>query len=130
MQIKFQRRNFLFFIILLGIEICIALFVHDQFIRPFVGDILVIWLIVYFLRTFLVSINQILLIGCVFLFACLIEIAQFFHALAIFNLQENRLLTIVFGATFDWLDILAYGIGGGLLWLITFVLSKWKLTND
>lgn len=29
------------FVILLMVEICIALFVHDRFIRPYVGDVLV-----------------------------------------------------------------------------------------
>ena len=124
MQLKFQYKSFRVFVILLIIETCIALFVHDQFIRPFVGDMLVIWLMVYFLRSFLVIQKQIWLVGAVFLFACFVELAQFFHVLELLNLQENRLLFIVFGAIFDWLDILAYAVGSGLLLLMAFVSEK------
>jgi hypothetical protein len=124
MHLKFQFKNFIIFGFLSAIEICIALFVHDQFIRPFIGDVLVIWLIVYFLRSFLVIKKQIWLIGGVFLFACLIEIFQLFHVLEILNLHESRLFVIVFGATFDWLDILAYAVGSGLLLLAFMQTSK------
>ena len=130
MQLKFQPAVFLSFSILLATEICIAIFAHDQFIRPFVGDILVIWLIVYFLRSFLMIKKQIWLVGGVFLFACLIEITQLFHILEILNLQENSLLRIVFGATFDWLDILAYAIGSGILLLMASVPSNKGRKND
>ena len=32
---------FLIFCSLMAVEVCIALFVHDSFIRPYVGDMLV-----------------------------------------------------------------------------------------
>jgi hypothetical protein len=130
MSFKFQIRNFKNFIILLGIEICIALFIHDRIIRPFIGDALVIWLMVYFFRSFLIIKKQTWLIAAVFSFACLVEIAQYFNILALLKLEGNRFLFIIFGATFDWLDILAYAVGSGLLLLVMQMSPNRGVDND
>ena len=39
-------------ILLLAIEVLIALFVHDRFIRPYVGDVLVMMVMYTFVRIF------------------------------------------------------------------------------
>ena len=39
-------------VIIFLVEVCIALFVRDRFIRPYVGDMLVVVLIYTFLRIF------------------------------------------------------------------------------
>ena len=38
--------------VLLGVEIVIALYVRDAFVRPYVGDVLVVILIACFIRIF------------------------------------------------------------------------------
>ena len=40
-------------LVILLIEIAIALFVHDKFIRPFIGDLLVVILVYFSFRTIL-----------------------------------------------------------------------------
>ena len=129
MRIKLQRKPLVVFYLLLAIEISIALFVHDGIIRPFVGDMLVIWLMVYFFRSFVHIKKQAWFIIGVWLFACLVEVAQYFHVLQRLNLQGNRLLFIVFGTTFDWLDIGAYTLGAGFL-LLLLKLPSGKIQND
>ena len=49
---RFSPKFLAFFILLLPTETAIVLFVHDSFVRPFVGDVLVVALIVFFVRTF------------------------------------------------------------------------------
>ena len=39
-------------LVLLAIEVLIALFVHDSFVRPYVGDMLVVVVIYAFVRIF------------------------------------------------------------------------------
>ena len=39
--------------VLLAVEVLIALFVHDNFIRPYIGDVLVTVLVCAFLRIFI-----------------------------------------------------------------------------
>ena len=52
MKNKIKLTYFLVFTILLVTEILIALFVHDGFVRPYIGDVLVVGVICAFLRIF------------------------------------------------------------------------------
>ena len=40
------------FLILLMIEVVIAIYVHDDFIRPYIGDVLVVAVVYCFVRIF------------------------------------------------------------------------------
>jgi len=94
---------------LLGVEVCIALFVHDGFVRPYVGDVLVVMLIHCALRV-IFSTKPRLLPVYVFLFGCAIEVTQHIRLLDMLGV-DNQLLRIVIGGTFDWRDIACYAIG-------------------
>ena len=67
MKFSFNKRYFLAFVALLVIEVLIAKFVTDSFIRPFVGDYLVMILIYLFSRACLKG-NDIIQIFGVLLF--------------------------------------------------------------
>lgn len=107
---KVNKKYFYFTIVLFLIEACIAVFIDDIFIRPFVGDILVVILIYCFIRAFL-DLKSTVVAVSVFSFACLIEILQYFNFVNKLGLQNNKILAIALGSTFDWKDIIAYGIG-------------------
>ena len=113
---------FLFFFLL---EVFIALFIKDHFIRPFFGDVLVILLIFFFVRSFFPVKNAVKFAAGIFLFACLIEVSQYLKLLKLLHLQDFSLLNIVLGSTFDWLDILAYA-SGTLLLLAGYLIVKKK----
>lgn len=104
------------FIILL-IEIGIALFVRDRFIRPFIGDLLVVVLLYFGFRTILKAKASAVAIG-VFAFAIGIEILQFFQFAEILGLENNGIAHVILGSTFDWLDILAYSLGTSIAFFI------------
>ena len=55
MRLAFTPRYALVAGLLLAIELVIGLYVHDRFIRPFVGDLLVVWLIFFLCRSLLVT---------------------------------------------------------------------------
>ncbi|MGD1913263.1 MAG: DUF2809 domain-containing protein [Rivularia sp. (in: cyanobacteria)] len=97
-------------LILFFIEVFIAIFIKDSFIRPFVGDILVIILIYCFVKTFW-NINSSIAALSVFIFACTIEILQYFNLVNKLGLQTNKIATVILGNTFDWKDIIAYAVG-------------------
>lgn len=109
-MLRFNKRYFYLTLILFLIEVLIALFIKDKFIRPFVGDVLVVVLIYYFIRAFFKIKPQIVGLS-VFLFACGIEVCQYFDFVDKLGLRENRVIAIALGSVFDWKDILAYGIG-------------------
>lgn len=110
---RFDFQALLFFFILFLVELCIALFVSDRFIRPYVGDVLVIPLIYYFFRFFITT-GKVKLILAVFLFACVVETAQYYNLVQHLGLAHNRFWVIVIGNSFHWLDILSYAAGAAL----------------
>lgn len=95
---------------LLAVEVCIALFVHDAFVRPYVGDMLVTLLLCCLCRVALPD-NARLLPVIVFIFAACVEIGQFFDVVALLGLADNRFLSTVLGKTFSWLDLVCYAVG-------------------
>lgn len=52
MRLRLNMKYLCAFIIVFIIEVLIALFINDKFIRPYVGDILVVVLIYCFIRSF------------------------------------------------------------------------------
>jgi hypothetical protein len=98
-------------IALFCVEVAIALFVNDAFVRPYVGDVLAILLVYTALRAATpLSLRSAL--ATTLAIAVLIEVAQAAKLLSALGLGENGLARIVFGGSFDWLDLLAYAAGG------------------
>ena len=110
------------FLFLLGIEIYIALFVHDRFIRPYLGDILVVGTLYAFVRT-LVPTGLPWLPAGITLFSLLVEVGQAFHLVDRLGLGDVPFCRILLGSVFDWADLLCYLAGGGLI-LLAEGLSK------
>ena len=101
-------------IILLIIEVLIALFVHDNFIRPYVGDILVVVVLYTFVRIFIPEKCRLLPLY-IFLFAAAVELLQYFKIVELLGLQGNRFFSVLIGTVFDVKDIVCYGVGCVLL---------------
>lgn len=102
------------FIILMVIEILIAVYVHDSFIRPYVGDILVIGVLYNLIRVILPE-RIPYLPYLLFVFATTIEILQYFDFSSLFDFMNSKVLRIVLGSTFDIKDIVCYAIGTMLI---------------
>ena len=100
--------------LLLVIEVLIALFVHDSFIRPYVGDVLVVIVIYFFIRIFIPQHCKLLPLW-IFLFAAGVEVLQLFHIVDLLGLGGNPFLRILIGSVFDIKDIVCYAVGCLLL---------------
>lgn len=96
--------------LLLLIEVLIALYVHDRFVRPYVGDMLVVIVIYAFVRILIPD-------GCkwlplwIFLFAAGVEVLQYLRIVEMLGFQNNAFFRILIGSVFDWKDILCYAVG-------------------
>lgn len=101
-------------LLLLGVEVLIALFVRDAFVRPYVGDVLVVVVIYTFVRIFVPEKMRLLPLY-VFLFASCVEGLQAVHIVERLGLSGNRFLSVLIGATFDFKDIICYAVGCVLL---------------
>jgi uncharacterized membrane protein len=93
-MVIFRKDYFILTVILFLVELFIALFVNDRFIRPYVGDFLVVILIYCFIRSFFnVSIIK-TAIG-VLIFAFAIEGLQFIKFVKILGLQNSKLVNVI-----------------------------------
>ncbi|MEO0984387.1 MAG: DUF2809 domain-containing protein [Cyanobacteria bacterium J06639_14] len=107
---RFRSYYFVWSAILFLIEVWIAIFVKDDFIRPYVGDVLVVILIYTTVRTFFkVAILPTAI--AVLLFAFGVEILQYFKIVEILGLESSTIARTVIGTTFVWEDLLAYTVG-------------------
>ena len=97
-------------LVLLAVEVCIALFVHDKFVRPFIGDVLVVILIYTFIRIFIPEKVRLLPLY-IFIFAAGVEVLQFFKIVQTLGLDDNQLMRTIIGTSFDIRDILCYFVG-------------------
>lgn len=100
---------FICFFVLLAVEIGIALLVHDRFIRPYVGDMLVTVLLCCLVRSVFPNRPKLLAVY-IFAFSVAVECLQLADIVSIFHIK-NSALRVILGSTFDWKDILCYLLG-------------------
>jgi hypothetical protein len=106
----FNKKYLILTIILFVIEVLIAVFVRDAFVRPYVGDYLVVILIYCAVRTVLNASVWKVALG-VLLFSFLIETLQYFHIVNRLGLENNVVASTVIGYGFEWVDFVAYTMG-------------------
>lgn len=108
--LKFNLKYFLLAILLFVIEVLIALYVHDQIIRPYFGDVLVILLMYYAFKAVLDYPVQPTAIA-VLIIAFIIEGLQYLNIVEKLGLQNHTIIATVLGTSFSWVDLGAYIIG-------------------
>ena len=108
--LKFNGSYFLLAILLFIIEALIALFIHDNFIRPYFGDFLVVILVYCFLKSFLV-VSPTKTAIAVLVFAYGIEILQYYNFVERLGLGHSTFARVILGSSFEWIDIVTYTLG-------------------
>ena len=116
-MLRFQPGYFILAVILFLVEVAIALFVHDQFVRPYFGDFLVVILMYCFLRSFF-NLPVLVTAVSVLLFSYLIEVLQYFDLIKALGLENSGFAKTVLGSSFEWPDIVAYTAGITVILLI------------
>lgn len=106
-MMKTRLGYFAAFVVLLGMEICIGLFVDDGFVRPYVGDVLVTALLCCLCRVVWPRLWPVI---PVFALSCAVEGLQAVKIMEIMGLQ-GTVLAVMLGITFDWKDLICYGAG-------------------
>ena len=109
-MVRFDRTSFFIALALLAIEVCIALFVRDRFVRPYVGDVLVVMLLFFAVRA-VWQVRPVPLAIGVLVFAIAVEITQALDLIGLLGWSENTLTKLVLGNTFQWGDLVCYLIG-------------------
>lgn len=97
------------FIIFISLSALATLGAGLGWIRSFAGDVVAV-IFVYAVLRIGIDGNRFMLATVAFLVGVFVEFGQFLAKL--YDVQiANRALRIILGATPDWLDVLAYGIG-------------------
>lgn len=126
MKFKFNLKYFLLSIFIFLVEVLIATVLKNQFfIRAYLGDVIVVMLLYTLVKSFFITNDTKLILG-IFAFSCLIEFAQFFNIAEKLGFPEGSLMYIVVGNSFSWIDILCYGVGCLILYLLVKISSKQK----
>ena len=95
------------------LEVFIALRVRDAFVRPYLGDVLVVVLMYLALKTVLRAPTA-WLAGAALAIACIIEALQALPLVDVLGIH-NRVLRVALGTTFSWADVLCYAVGAALV---------------
>ncbi len=109
-MLTFRKNYFLLFILLFVVEVLIALYVHDNFVRPYIGDVLVVILLYCFAKSFIQLPVTPVAIG-VLIFSFIIETLQYCNIVDRLGLGHSKLARTVMGTSFAWEDLLAYTAG-------------------
>lgn len=123
-KVRFHKRYFGLTIIFFIVEILIALFVRDRFVRPYLGDVLVVILIYCFIKSFL-HVPVFPLAMFVLAFSFTIEFLQYLNIVEKLGLAHSALARTVIGTSFVWNDLVAYTSGIAILLMVEkFIFGK------
>ena len=116
-MLTFSKIYFGLTILIFCIEVLIALYVHDNFIRPYLGDVLVVMLIYCFLKSFL-KWSALTVSIVVLVFSFTVEFLQYLNIVEKLGLEKSKIASTVIGTSFSWIDVLAYGAGIGIVLIV------------
>ena len=120
-MMKFKLKYFMITLLIFVVEVLIAtVFKNLFFIRAYLGDVLVVMLIYTFILSFFNIQNRIKLLVGIFIFSVFIEVLQYFKTADLLGFKEGSIPHIVLGNSFSWIDIICYGIGC----VLVFILNK------
>jgi hypothetical protein len=109
-MVTFNRNYFALTLLLFIIEVIIGFFVTDNFVRPYIGDVLVVILIYCFIRSFF-QLPVLPLAIAVLVFSFIVEFLQSINLVEILGWQKSAFARTVLGTWFSWFDILSYTAG-------------------
>ena len=110
-------------LLLLLTEVFIALYVRDDFIRPYVGDVLVVIVIYTFIRMIIPAKCRLLPLY-IFIFAAGVELLQLAKIVEILGVEDNIFLKTLIGSVFDVKDIVCYAVGCVILGVYEWVRTR------
>lgn len=125
MTFKLHKTYLVLTLLILLVEICIAAFLSEGFIRHTFGDFLVVILIFCGIRSFIEANPVYIAIG-VLAFAFVVEFSQLYNLLDHLQLRHHKVATIILGSTFHISDLIAYTFGTLTILAIDLKTTPWK----
>ena len=109
-MVKFNNYYFLLAVALFGLEFYIGNSMHDNIIRPYGGDFLVVIFLYCLVKSF-INFPVLLTVAWVLIFAYIVEVSQYFHLVRLLGLQHSKVARILLGTSFSFIDLGMYTLG-------------------
>ena len=114
------------FILLVAVEICIGVFYFSHFIRAYVGDVIIVWVLYCLFRSFVPKkYNSYGVALGILAFSFVVEFLQKAHIADILGV-ENQLLRIIIGTSFATEDLWSYAAGTAVTIIEIFIFQQLK----
>lgn len=123
MKLTFNKTYFLAALLLFTIEVGIAVYLKDGFIRYTVGDFLVVILMYCFTGSFIKS-KPLYIAIATLLIAYAVEFLQLMNILDYLELRGNKWISIIMGTHFSVEDLIAYTLGVLLIFFLDIKYPK------
>ncbi|MBR9914064.1 MAG: DUF2809 domain-containing protein [Algicola sp.] len=117
MSLKFHKTFFVASLLLFLVEVAIAIWLKDGFIRHTFGDYLVV-ILMYCATRSMIETTPIVVAIVVLGIAFAIEFLQLVNLLDYLHLRDRQLAVLLLGSTFEISDLIAYFLGVITIFLI------------
>ena len=99
------------FVLLVAVEVCIGVFYFSFFIRAYIGDVIIVWVLYCLFRSFVPKrFNSYGIAVGILIFSFAVEFLQKAHIADILGV-ENKLLRIIIGTSYATEDLWCYVAG-------------------
>ena len=109
--------------VLMLTEIYIAAFVTQVFVRSYLGDVFITLLICCFFAAVIPKKIPFLSLF-VFIFSVMVEISQYFDLVKLLGLENCKIISVWFGRSFSYYDIVCYAAGCALFFVIDRIMNR------
>lgn len=122
MNKKIRKIYAVLFVLLVLTEVYIASFVTNFFVRAYLGDVFITLLICFFVQAIFKKRIKLLSVY-VFAFSVVVEVCQYFDVVKLLGLENCKLVSVWFGRSFSFYDIICYAAGCLVFVAIDFLFS-------
>ena len=112
------------FLLLVAVEVCIGVFYFNHFIRSYIGDVIIVWVLYCLFRSFVPKkFNSYGVALGILAFSFAVEFLQKAHIADILGV-ENKLLRIIIGTSYAVEDLWSYAAGTAVTILMIWLCEK------
>ena len=118
------------FLLLTAVEVCIGVFYFSHFIRSYLGDVIIVWVLYCLFRSFVPKkfSSYGIAVG-ILIFSFAVEFLQKAHIADILGV-ENKLLRIIIGTSYATEDLWCYVAGTAVTILEIWLFKKLSAHKD
>ena len=112
------------FVLLVAVEVCIGVFYFNFFIRAYIGDVIIVWVLYCLFRSFVPErFNSYAVALGILAFSFAVEFLQKIHIADILGVK-NELLRIIIGTSYAPEDLWCYVAGTAVTLLEIFLFRR------